>query len=169
MKITVWIIVVTVGVALLVGKSRKHRKENEKKNSIYESSHLEETNLIKTTAYSDNLMNKYEQLRELKKQGENKEAIKLALQLVEETEAENEQLSWGVAPAPYRELAILYRKEKDPTAELLILERYFSQTLAPGQSKYTLMDRYLKLSEKEGHQIPEHISLVFLNLRNGKN
>ena len=114
MKIIIWIIAVLIGVAWLVNKLKRHKINQEKKYEVFEPSYSKKTTTIEKTTYSNNLVDKYEQLRELKRQGENKEAIKLALQLVEETEAENEQLSWGVAPAPYRELAILYRKEKDP-------------------------------------------------------
>ena len=73
------------------------------------------------------------EVRELKRQGRNIEAIELLLKLVEATEEESRQEGTGVAPWYYEQLAIIYRKQKDRAKEIEILKRYADQKHAPGE------------------------------------
>lgn len=92
-----------------------------------------------------------EQVKELKRQGRNEEAIKLLLRLVDATESEAHEAAksklyagWGVAPWYYEQLAILYRKEKRYADEVEILERYDRQPKAPGTGSIKLTERLIK-------------------------
>jgi len=67
--------------------------------------------------------------------------IRNLLELVEKEEAEDKIYKWGVAPAPYERLAILYRKDKNYFAEVAILERYVKQHHAPGVKPPRLLER----------------------------
>jgi hypothetical protein len=51
---------------------------------------------------------------------------------------------WGVAPWYYEQLAILYRKGKDYSKEVEILERYEAQSKAPGMGPEKLALRLIK-------------------------
>ena len=77
----------------------------------------------------------------LKKQGELAEAVKLLLELITATEAENAAAGTGLAPWYYEELAKIYRKQKDYAKEVAILERYASQKYAPGSKPLELLER----------------------------
>ena len=63
----------------------------------------------------------------LKKDNRFDDAEKLLLELVAATEAEDEIAKMGVAPWYYEQLAVVYRKQKDPAKEVAILERYFGK------------------------------------------
>ena len=63
------------------------------------------------------------QVKSLKKQGKNCEAIELLSKCIDSMEANVTELG-GVAPWYYEQLAIIYRKEKRHNDELEILERY---------------------------------------------
>ena len=65
-----------------------------------------------------------EEFKALKRSGDYEQAEALLLALVDATENEHRVNSWGVAPAYYDHLAIIYRKTKQPKKELQILERY---------------------------------------------
>ena len=85
-------------------------------------------------------------VKKLKAKGNNKKAISLLLTAVELVEAESEYIGgdWGVAPWYYEQLAIIYRKEKNYSAEVNILERYAKQTKAVGKGPEKLADRLVK-------------------------
>lgn len=70
--------------------------------------------------------------RQLIREGDLVAAERLLLGMVKATEAESRANRWGVAPWPYEQLAITYRKRSDLAAELVILERYDRQVKAPG-------------------------------------
>jgi hypothetical protein len=80
----------------------------------------------------------------LKKNGNSTELEKLLLELVNATESENAVDNMGVAPAYYSELAIHYRKQKEYSKEVSILERYAKQKHAPGVMPEKLMERLVK-------------------------
>jgi hypothetical protein len=80
----------------------------------------------------------------LKKSGNNNELERLLLELVNATEAENAVDGYGVAPAYYSELAILYRKQKDYSKEVSILERFAKQKHANGVMPGKLAERLEK-------------------------
>jgi len=85
-------------------------------------------------------------VKALKAKGRHKDAIKLLLPAVDLVEAEADYIGegWGVAPWYYEQLAIIYRKEKDYSSEVKILERYLEQNLAPGKGPEKLTDRLTK-------------------------
>ena len=72
------------------------------------------------------------------------EVEKLLLELVEATEVESKSLGYGVAPWYYEQLAILYRRNKNYSSEVAILERFASQKHSPGVKSHKLMDRLEK-------------------------
>jgi len=108
-----------------------------------------------------------EQIKFLKREGKNIEAIELLLKCVSATEAESKKANsslkvdekfsflnegrtdtaWGVAPWYYEQLAILYRKEKQYSKEVEILEIYEKQEKAPGVGSQKLAKRLIKARE----------------------
>lgn len=86
-----------------------------------------------------------DEVRALKREGKLADAEQFLLRLVEATEAEARAKGIGVAPWYYEQLAIIYAKQRDPTRELAILERYESQPHAPGALPRKLADRLTKL------------------------
>lgn len=83
----------------------------------------------------------------LKKQGELTEVVKLLLELIAATEAENLADGTGVAPWYYEELAKIYRKQKDYVKEVAVLERYANQKHAPGSKPQELLERLDKVRQ----------------------
>jgi hypothetical protein len=83
----------------------------------------------------------------LKKNGNFIELEKLLLELVKATEEESITNGFGVAPAYYDELAILYRKQKDLSKEISILERFSKQKHATGAKTIKLLERLDKAKE----------------------
>jgi len=83
----------------------------------------------------------------LKKSGEFIELEMLLIELVKATEAESAVDGLGVAPAYYSELAILYRKQKEYSKEVSILERFAKQIHAPGAMPAKLSERLGKAKE----------------------
>jgi hypothetical protein len=73
-----------------------------------------------------------EDVKALRRSGRETEAERLLLELIDATEAEARANRWGVAPWYYEQLAISYRKRKDPQSEVDILERYARQMHAGG-------------------------------------
>ncbi|MBS4022979.1 MAG: hypothetical protein KGZ79_11280 [Dethiobacter sp.] len=63
---------------------------------------------------------------------------------VKKTEREAKKNDWGVAPAPYENLAKMYRKQKDYDKEVEILERFAKQKHAPGAMPPKLFERLEK-------------------------
>jgi len=96
-------------------------------------------------AESDNLAAAtLENLPALKRSGRYNEAVSILLQEIEVQERDNQINHWGVAPAWYHELAIIYRKQKDYENEVKVLERYMAQEKAPGVMKYKIDKRLEK-------------------------
>jgi hypothetical protein len=83
----------------------------------------------------------------LKKSGAFSELEKLLIELVNATEAQSAADGMGVAPAYYSELAILYRKQKEYSKEISILERFAKQKHANGVMPAKLLDRLGKAKE----------------------
>ncbi len=83
----------------------------------------------------------------LKKNGDFQELENLLIELVKATEAESKANDTGVAPAYYNELAILYRKQKEYSKEVSILERFAKQKHAPGAKPAKLLERLKKAKE----------------------
>ena len=71
----------------------------------------------------------------------------LLTELVKATEEESAVDGMGVAPAYYSELAILYRKQKEYSKEVSILERFAKQKHAPGVMPEKLLERLCKAKE----------------------
>ncbi|MCU7495341.1 MAG: hypothetical protein HF314_05610 [Ignavibacteria bacterium] len=69
------------------------------------------------------------------------EAESLLLELVAATEAESKCKGWRAAPWYYDKLSIIYKKRKEYTKALQILERYSEQCHAPGTMPATLAKR----------------------------
>ena len=108
-----------------------------------------------------------EQIKKLKREGKNAEAIDILLRCVQKTETESKKYDskpllddmfaflregrseggGGVAPWYYEQLAILYRKEKQYAKEVEILERYSSQPKALGVGPKKLAERLIKARE----------------------
>ena len=88
----------------------------------------------------------------LKKGGNFTELENLLLELVKATEAECAVDGMGVAPAYYSELAILYRKQKEYSKEISILEKFAKQKHARGAMPAKLLDRLSKAKELAANQ-----------------
>lgn len=89
--------------------------------------------------------NEVETIKQLKRDGNNQEAIKILLKCVTDTENESRKQGkgWGVAPWYYEQLAILYRKQKQFEKEVEILERFEKQEKAPGAKPAKLAERLI--------------------------
>lgn len=85
-----------------------------------------------------------EDVKALRRSDKDEDAEHLLLELVDATEEESRIRGTGVAPWYYEQLAILYRKRKDHTAEVAVLERYASQPHAPGVGPAKLAERLMK-------------------------
>lgn len=83
----------------------------------------------------------------LKKNGDYTELEKLLIELVNATESQSHSDGLGVAPAYYNELAIFYRKQKEATKEVSILERFSKQKHSPGVMPGKLLERLNKARE----------------------
>ncbi|MCF6095420.1 HIRAN domain-containing protein [Thermovorax subterraneus] len=71
-------------------------------------------------------------VKQLKRAGEYEKAEKLLIALIEAVESESIEKDWAVAPWYYEQLAIIYRRQKNLTKELEILERFSKQKIGPG-------------------------------------
>ena len=89
----------------------------------------------------------YHQVEQLKSAKKHDEAIGLLLELVAAEEQEAEVSRRGVGGYSYRQLAIIYRKEKRFDKEVEILERYAKQHQAPGVAQRDLAERLVKAKE----------------------
>src|SRR3989304_10092753 len=87
-----------------------------------------------------------EQVKQLKRENRNEAAKDLLIKLVQATEDEAKETGgkWGVAPWDYQQLAIIYRKEKQYTDEVAVLERYQSQPKALSTGPIKLAKRLEK-------------------------
>jgi tetratricopeptide (TPR) repeat protein len=95
-----------------------------------------------------------EQVEQLKRERRHKEAIELLLKLIEAVERESKvDKSYGgdgfCAPWYYRHLAIIYRKEKQYSEEVAILERLQKQNNILHQD---LVERLRKAKELQGRR-----------------
>jgi len=88
----------------------------------------------------------------LKKSSKFTELENLLLELVNATEAESAVDGMGVAPAYYSELAIHYRKQKEYSKEISILERFAKQKHARGVMPAKLLERLGKVKELVANQ-----------------
>ena len=79
-------------------------------------------------------------VKDLKKKGELDAAEELLVNIISVIEAEGE----SVAPWYYEELAKIYRKQKNYTEEVAILERFAIQKHAPGAKPAKLLERLEK-------------------------
>jgi hypothetical protein len=165
MEYIVILIIVIVGV-VLIQKKRGNEKQSRgtnvgtRKNPPKfnkEVVNRQQAGTVNRKPDENNSLDNYSRIRELKKNGEVEKAIEVALEIVKQTEYESNQSGTGVAPAPYHELAILYRKKGESQKELKILERYFSNPLGRGARKQKLADRYLKLADKMNHSVPPEL------------
>jgi hypothetical protein len=85
-----------------------------------------------------------EDVENLKRLGKFEEAEMLLLELINATEEEDKSRNWGVAPMYYEELAKLYRKNKNFTQEIAILERFAKKTHGNGVKPKKLLERLEK-------------------------
>ncbi len=100
-----------------------------------------------------------EYVNQLKRERKHDEAIKLLLDLVCAVELEaqmsgkqNRGAPWFIAPWYYKQLAIIYHKERRYDKEVEILERYCDQTKAPGARVSELEQRLTKAKELRDKQ-----------------
>lgn len=87
----------------------------------------------------------HEEIKRLRTVGDEGAAVALLLEIIGATEAEASEEGFGVAPAAYETLAVMYRQRKDRTGEIGILERFSSQRHAPGITPSKLLIRLEKL------------------------
>lgn len=87
----------------------------------------------------------HSEVKRLEQGGDETAAEVLLLEICDATEAESRVEGYGVAPAAYERLAVIYRKRKDHAAEIAILERYESAPHAPGATPEKLAERVAKL------------------------
>jgi len=85
------------------------------------------------------------EVQRLERIGDEKGAEALLLEICAATEAEARAERWGVAPAAYERLAVIYRKRKDRAAEIAVLERYETAPHAPGATPGRLAERLARL------------------------
>ena len=88
-----------------------------------------------------------EQVRELRRRGEDDKAERLLIELVDATEEEDRANRWGVAPWYYEQLAIIYRARKDRQSEIRILKRLANQRHAAGVKPGRLLERLRKVEQ----------------------
>ncbi|WP_225744838.1 hypothetical protein [Marinilactibacillus sp. Marseille-P9653] len=86
-----------------------------------------------------------DQIKQLKREKKNQEAINLLNELVLVVESESAINQAGIPPFYYEQLAILYRKEKQSDKEVKILERYIEVTSQYGDPSKKLVERLNKL------------------------
>jgi hypothetical protein len=77
--------------------------------------------------------------------GDQSGAVGLLLEIVEATEAESRAEGFGVAPAAYETLAVIYRQRKDQSNEVAILERFVHQRHARGALPPRLLERLARM------------------------
>jgi hypothetical protein len=100
-----------------------------------------------------------EYIKQLKHERKHDEAIKLLLEIIFAVEREaqvaeklNRGAPWFIAPWYYKQLAIIYRKERRYDKEIEIIERYCDQTKAPGARVSELEQRLTKAKELRDKQ-----------------
>lgn len=85
------------------------------------------------------------ELDRLRKAGQLADYEELLWRCVEATESEARSRGWGVAPAYYERLAILFRRQGRREDELSVLRRYEAQQKAPGVKRGKLAERLRRL------------------------
>jgi hypothetical protein len=89
-------------------------------------------------------------VEDLKRAGRLDEVEQLLFHLVDAAEAYGRAHNFGTAPWYYEQLAIVYRKQKAYSREVLILKRYASQQHAPGVGPAKLAARLDKARKLAG-------------------
>ena len=89
-----------------------------------------------------------EQIKQLKREGNDEAAEALLLECVDATERECRADELGVAPWYYEQLAVIYRRRHEPDKEVAILERFAGQWQAGGVKVPRLLDRLAKTRAK---------------------
>ncbi len=84
----------------------------------------------------------------LRDMGDQSAAVALLLEIVDATEAEAADEGFGVAPAAYEALAVIYRQRKDQASEVAILEQFARQQQAPGATPPKLLERLAKIKAR---------------------
>jgi hypothetical protein len=90
----------------------------------------------------------------LKKAGRSQEALDAFLLAVDATERQAAHDGGGVAPAPYHEAAILFRRLGDLDGELALLEQFARQQHANGVTVPRLLERLEKVRARAGVTAP---------------
>ena len=147
----------------MLGKPRIENNDIERKCKA-QMTEIKSIGNVEDGHYTDSV----EEIKTLKREGRNAQAIELLLKCIDATEKEAKSANskpsvlderfafleedrsehgWGVAPWYYEQLAILYRKEKQYQKEVEILERYEQQEKAPGVGPQKLADRLVKARE----------------------
>ena len=90
---------------------------------------------------------KMDEVVSLKRSGEHDKLVLLLNRMMDATEAEDRRDGHGVAPAPYKELAIAARKLGELELEVATLERFQRQNHAPGALPGQLINRLNKLRQ----------------------
>lgn len=85
------------------------------------------------------------EVKRLEQIGDETAAEAMLLEICDATEVESRAEGYGVAPAAYERLAVIYRKREDQAAEIAILERYEAAPHAPGVVPGKLARRLAKL------------------------
>lgn len=80
---------------------------------------------------SYDLGDRWERIRQLKRDGNLDEAFALLKREATDQEAESRRQGWGVAPGAFRELQKIYRREGRPSDELAILRPLKAGTRIP--------------------------------------
>ncbi len=101
---------------------------------------VETAGLPHTTLWGD--------IQTLKRAQAHEDLERVLLYCVNDIEREAKERGWGVAPAAYRELAILYRKQKRVDDEVAVLRRFRDQPHAPGVMPPQLLERLRKLEAR---------------------
>jgi len=89
-----------------------------------------------------------EEIRALKRSGDNEGAARLLLRCIDATEAESRAERWSVAPGYYWELAVVYRKLGRLADEAGVLERYKREALQHGSFGGQFAERLAKVRAK---------------------
>lgn len=92
----------------------------------------------------------FAEVTRLRQAGDEAGAEQLLLDLVDATEDEARLTGHGVTPGGYEQLAVIYRKRKEPRREIEILERFASQPHAPGVMPAKLLERLSSLRMSQG-------------------
>lgn len=96
-----------------------------------------------------------DEIKTLKRHGNDVGAEELLLECVEATEREEQAHGLGVAPWYYEQLAIIYRRRHEPDQEISILERFAGHSHAPGKEPPRLLERLSKAQAKRRAQVAQ--------------